>query len=348
MATGAWPTLLDVAQREGPDGKQLFLAEMLSQTNEILDDTPFVEANEKTGHEFGFRDSIPAGAWRSYNMGVGYSKSTAGKSRVGIGTLAAWSQVDRDLAEDSGDPEAFRESEDIAFMEGLSQTWAEALIYGNTAAIPSQFMGLAPFYNTASTGTAKNAANVIDAKGVGSSNTSFWGIGWNEGTFYCVFPRAGKAGLDMFDRGDTVPAYDTLGNPFAAFTTEFRWRGGLVPQDWRNGVRIANIDTTAAGLQGPNAPDLFSLLAQMMYLFPALGKRNSGIGSTDAPRDRSVGVRAVIYVNRTGRHWMDIQATRDRNVLLSIDDYAGNPTMGYRDVPIRIVDQIVNSESRVT
>lgn len=348
MATGAWPTIIDVAQREGPNGKPLFLAEMLSQTNEILDDTPFVEANEKTGHEFAFRDSIPAGAWRSYNMGVGYSKSTAGKSRVGIGTLAAYSQIDRDLAEDSGDPEAFRESEDIAFMEGMSQTWAETLIYGNTASNAAQFMGLAPFYNTVSTATAKNASNVIDAKGVGSSNTSFWLVGWNEGTFYCVFPRAGKAGLNMEDKGDTVPGYDSLGNRFEAYTSYFRWRGGLVPQDWRNGVRIANIDTTAAGLAGPNAPDLFSLLAETMYMLPALGKRQSGIGTTDAPRDRSVGVRAVIYVNRTGRHWMDVQATRDRNVLLRVEDYAGMPTMGYRDVPIKIVDQILNTEQRVT
>lgn len=347
MATGQWPTLIDVAQREGPDGKPLFLAEMMSQTNEILDDAPMVEANEKTGHEFGFRDSIPSGAWRSYNMGVGYSKSTAGKARVGIGTLAAYSQIDRDLAEDSGDPEAFRESEDIAFMEGLSQTWAETLVYGNTVTNAAQFMGLAPFYNTKSTATAKNATNVIDAGGVGSSNTSFWLIGWNEGTFYCVFPRAGHAGLDMQDKGDTVPGYDSLGNRFEAYTSYFRWRGGLVPQDWRNGVRIGNIDTTAAGLLGPNPPDLFAYMIQSMYLPPALGKRQSGIGSTDAPRDRSVGVRAVFYMNRTGLHYLHLQAVRNRNVLVRMDDYAGRPVTGFLDIPIRCVDQIINTEGRI-
>jgi hypothetical protein len=348
MPTGAWPNIIDVAQREGPDGKPLFLAEMLSQTNEILPDAPWVEANEKTGHEFGFRDSIPAGAWRSYNMGVGYSKSTSGKARVGIGTLAAYSQIDRDLAEDTGDAEGFRESEDIAFVEGLGQTWAETLFYGNTVANPSQFMGLAPFYNAMSTSVAKNATNVINGGGVGSSNTSFYMICWNEGTFYCAYPRAGQAGLLMEDKGDTVPGYDSLGNRFEAYTSYFRWRGTLVPQDWRNGVRIANIDTTAAGLAGSNAPDLFSLLAQAMYLPPSLGKRQSGISTTDAPRDRSMGVRAVIYVNRTGRHWMDVQATRDRNVLLRVEDYAGMPVMGYRDIPIKICDQILNTESRVT
>lgn len=348
MATGQWPTLLDVANREGPDGKPLFLAEMLSQWNAILDDTPFVEANEMTGHTVGFRDSIPGGNWRTYNAGVGYSKSTSGKARIGIGTLAAYSQVDRDLAEDSGNVAGFRESEDIAFMEGLGQTWAEALVYGNVTTNAAQFNGLSYYYNTVSTATAKNAANVIDGGGVGSSNASIWLVGWNEGTFYCVFPRAGTAGLHHEDKGDTVPGYDSLGNRFEAYTSYFRWRGGLVPQDWRNGVRICNLDTTAAGLAGPNAPDLFTLLGKAMMMLPALGTRQSGISQTDAPRDRSVGVRAVIYCNRTVRYWMDVQAMRDRNVLLRIEDYAGMPVMGFRDIPIKIVDQLLNSEGRVT
>jgi hypothetical protein len=236
----------------------------------------------------------------------------------------------------------------MAFIEGMSQTWAEALIYGNTATNASQFMGLSTFYNAASTSEAKNAANFIDGKGVGSSNTSMWEVGWNEGTFYCVYPRAGKAGLDMFDYGLDQRAYDTLGNPFAAYTTEYRWRGGLVPQDWRNCVRYGNIDTTAAGLAGPAAPDLFAMLVQGQYLFPAAGRANSGIDSTDAPRDRSVGVRLVIYGNRTILHYLHLQSIRDRNVLLRIEDYAGKPIYGFEDVPIKLVDQILNTEARVT
>lgn len=323
---------------------------MLSQSLAINDDCPYVEANEISGHEFGFRDSIPAGAWRSYNMGVGYSKSTSGKSRVGLGMLAAYSQIDRDLAESYGDPEAYRESEDIAFMEGMGQTWEETLIYGNTAANPAQFMGLAPFYNTSSTATGvKNAANVINCGSASGStaNTSFYMVGWNEGTFFCAFPRGSRAGLQMEDKGDVVPGYDSLGNRFEAYTFYFCQKGGLVPQDWRNGVRGANIDTTNAGLAGPNAPDMFSIFANAMYLPPALGKRQSGIDKTDAPRDRSVGVRMVIYMNRTLRHWLDVQATRDRNVLLRVEDYDGRVVDGYRDVPMKISDQILNTEAHI-
>ena len=347
MATGQWPSLIDLSTRLDPEGKIPIIAEMLSQSNDYTDDLPWVEANEATGHEFVFRTSIPAGAWRSYNMGVPYSKSTTAKARVGIGMLEDYSQVDRALAEHSGNKEKFRESEDVAFLEGMSQTIAQTFIYGNTVNTPSEFMGLAPFYNTISTASAQNAQNVINAGGTGTANTSLWLVGWGPETIFAIYPRGSKAGLDMEDKGDVTPGFDSLGNRFEAYTSWFRQQAGLCPKDWRYGSRIANIDTTTAGLAGANAPDLFALMAQQLLLFPKLSKSTSGITKSDAPTDDH-GVRPVFYCNRTLRHWMDVQAMRDRNVLLRIDDYAGRPVDGYRGIPIKILDQIVNSEATVS
>jgi hypothetical protein len=138
-----------------------------------------------------------------------------------------------------------------------------------------------------------------------------------------------------------------LGNRFEAFTVWFRQRIGFVPHDWRYGVRIGNIDTTANGLAGPNAADLFALMAQAVMLPPALGKL-SGIRKTDDPKDPGPSVRAVWYCNRTTRHWMDVQSMRNRNVLQSITDYAGNPTEAWRGAPIKIIDQILVTENRLT
>jgi hypothetical protein len=39
---------------------------------------------------------------------------------------------------------------------------------------------------------------------------------------------------------------------------------------------------------------------------------------------------------------------RDRNVLLRIEDYAGMPIDGYRGIPVKCVDQILNTEATVT
>ena len=347
MATGQWLTLVDLATRTDPNGKQAVIAEMLSQANDLLDYMPWVEGNEIGGHEFVFRTSIPAGAWRTYNQGVPYGKSTTAKARVGVGSLEDYSQVDRMLAEDSSDPALFREREDVAFLEGMGQTIVQTFWYGNTAATPAEFMGFSTFYNTVSTSTALNAANVIDAGGTGSSNLSIWLIGFSDRHIFGVYPRGSKAGLTMEDKGDTVPGFDSVGNRFEAYTSWFRQQAGLCPQDWRYAVRIANIDTTTAGLAGANAPDLFALLAQAMYTPPTLGKQQSGITKVDAPDDPSPGVRFAIFTNRTGRHWMDVQAIRDRNVLISPREYAGVVTDSFRGLPVAVSDQLLNTESRV-
>ena len=336
LATGAWPTLIDVATRTDPGGNIATVAEMLSQ------------ANEKSGHEFTFRTSIPAGSWRLYNQGVPYAKSTTAKARVGLGMLEDYSQVDRALAEHSGDVHAFRESEDVAFLEGMSQTIAQTFVYGNAVTNPAQFMGFAPFYNTVTASTAQNAANVVNGNGNGNNNTSIWLVGWGSETIFGLFPRSSQAGLAMEDKGDIVPGFDSVGNRFEAYTSWFRQQAGLCPKDWRYCVRVANIDTTTAGLAGNNPLDIFATLSKALLLFPKLTKTTSGITKTDAPADSAVGVRPVFYCNRTSRHWMDIQAIRDRNVLISMNDYAGLPIEGFRGIPIKVVDQITNTEQNVT
>ena len=346
MATGAWPTIVDVANRQDATGNIPTIAEMLSQSNEMYEDAPMVMANERTGHLFVFRTSLPAGVWRQYNMGVPAGKSTTAKSRVGIGMLEDMSQVDLVLARHTGDPEKFRQSEDVAFLEGMSQTIAQTLIYGNTVMNPAEFMGFAPFYNTLNTNSAQNAANVLDGGGQGNSNTSLWFIGWGPNSIYCTFPAGSKAGLEMEDRGDVVPAYDSLGNPFRAYTGWFSQQMALVPQDWRYGARVANIDVTNAGLAGPNALDIFATMAEMQFLFPKLTQNTSGITKTDAPMD-DMGIRPVFYANRTLLHWMQVQAMRQRNVLLRLEDYAGRVTDNWRGFPIKCVDQILNTEARV-
>lgn len=347
MATGQWPSLIDVTSRLNNAGKQVYISEMLSQANDIWDDLPVCEANEIGGHEFVFRTSIPTGAWRQYNMGVPYAKSTTAKARVSLGSLEDYSQIDRMLAEDSGDIEGFREGEDVAFLEGMSQTMAQTTFYGNTTVNPSQFMGFAPFYNTLNTATAQNGANVLSGGGSGTSNASLWLICWGERTIYGLYPRGSKAGISMEDKGDTVPGFDALGNRFEAYTSWFRHQMGICPQDWRYAARLANLDTTNAGLAGPSAPDLFALMAQMMFLPPHLGKGTSGITKTDAEKDPAPGIRPVFYCNRTVRHWMDVQAMRNKNTLLRMEDYAGRPTDGYRGIPIKIVDQLINTEATV-
>ena len=58
MATGSWPTIVDVATRTDPEGNITEVAEMLSQCNDYEGDAPYIEANEKTGHSFFYNEGI--------------------------------------------------------------------------------------------------------------------------------------------------------------------------------------------------------------------------------------------------------------------------------------------------
>lgn len=347
MATGSYLSIVDVTNRLDPDLSVAPIAEMLSQCNEFIDDVPWQAGNEVGGHEFTLRTSIPTGYWRQLGQGTPFSKSTTVKARVSMGELVGWSQIDQTTAEASGDVAAFRETEDVAFLEGMSQTLIQTFIYGNSTTNPASFMGLAPFYNTVNQNTAMNAAAVIDGGGTGNSNTSIWGVGWGPRQMFAVYPRGSKFGLAMENFDLRWPAFDSIGNPYTAYTAKFRVTCGLVPMDWRYAFRIANIDTTTAGLAGPNALDIFATLAQAVMLFPTAPRELSGITKSDAPNDSASGVRFVIYVNRTIRHWMDVQAIRNRQVLLTPDQYAGRPVDRFRGTRIAVVDQIINSEARV-
>lgn len=353
MATGQWPTLLDVASRLDPEGNIPVIAEYLSQCNDIYDDMPFIEANGRTFHEFIFRTSLPAGFWVSYNQGTPYSKSTTAGARISISTLRDYSQIDKLLAEDSGDPVKFRQSEDVAFIEGMSQTITQTIAYGNSASNPSQFTGFMTFYNTLTASNARNAANVLSGGGTGSTNASILGIGWSPNTVFGVYPRGSKAGLAMEDKGDVVPGYDSVGNRFEAYTSLFQQRMGICPKDWRYAFRIANIDvstSTSGGLAGPNPYDIWVGLDAAMMKFPRLTAKTSGITDTDAPDEMALGVvRPVAYWNRTVKHYAHVQAMRNRNTLLTLNEYGGRTIQMYRDeVPLKVVDQLLTTESTIS
>ena len=348
MATGAPLSLMDLARRTDPDGDAADVAELLSQANEIYDDLVWKEGNTNTGHVYTVRTGIPAGTWRYLNQGVPVSKSTTAQGRINCGMLEAQSTVDLKLLQMSEDPNKFRYEEDNAFLQGMSQTIAGQFVYGNALNNPAAFTGFEAFYNTTNPATADNAANVFNGGGVASNNTSLLLIGWNPRTIYGVFPKGSKAGLELTPLDSTQLTYDSVTNPYRAAITWFKQEAGLCIEDWRWGVRLANLDVTSAGLGGINPFDIFATLSQMVLRLPKAARSVSNVTETDAKSEMGLVSRPAIYANRTLRGFLDIQAIRDKNVLLKPTDYAGQPTETFRGVPVRILDQLKNSETQVT
>lgn len=330
LATGAL-TLADWAKRLDPDGKVPAVAELLSQSNEILEDAVFQEGNLPTGHRVIIRTGLPTAYWRSINQGIPTSKSTTAQVDESIGMLEAYAKIDKDLALLNGNTNAFRMSEDSAFLEAMNEAQAQTLLYGNPATDPRQYLGLAPRYGTIS--GAGNAQNVLDAGGTSTNNTSIYLVVWGDNTVFCTFPKGSKAGLAHDDQGELV-VYDANSNPYQAFQTHYQWKNGLVVKDWRYVVRICNINTTNLVAESA-AADIIKLMSRALDRIPNL----------------SMG-RPSFYMNRTVYSMLRIQALNKSQNVLDINsglNQFGTPSSWntFEGVPLRRVDQLLNTEARV-
>ena len=329
-------TLADWAKRTDPDGRVPVVAELLSQTNEILDDAVFKEGNLPTGERVVIRTGLPTVYWRALNQGIPSTKSTTAQVDEACGMLEARSEVDKDLAMLNGNTAQFRLSEDTAFLEAMNQTQATTMFYGNPATEPKSFLGLAGRYSSLSGG---NAANVLSAGGSGSDNTSVFLVCWGDNTVYCPFPKGSKAGLIHEDLGEQT-VYDSS-NRMQAYATRYQWKNGLVVKDWRYVVRIPNIDvsdligqtgTQAAGV----ATNIIKLMARAIYRIP-----NMTMG------------RCAFYMNRTVHSGMALAALDKSSAVLNINQgltQFGQPHswLTFLGVPLRKVDSLINTEAVVS
>jgi len=329
-------TLADWAKRTDPDGRVPVVAELLSQTNEILDDAVFKEGNLPTGERVVIRTGLPTVYWRALNQGIPSTKSTTAQVDEACGMLEARSEVDKDLAMLNGNTAQFRLSEDTAFLEAMNQTQATTMFYGNPATEPKSFLGLAGRYSSLSGG---NAANVLSAGGSGSDNTSVFLVCWGDNTVYCPFPKGSKAGLIHEDLGEQT-VYDSS-NRMQAYATRYQWKNGLVVKDWRYVVRIPNIDVSdligQTGTQASTAAtNIIKLMARAIYRIP-----NMTMG------------RCAFYMNRTVHSGMALAALDKSNAVLNINQgltQFGQPNswLSFLGVPLRKVDSLVNTESVVS
>ena len=338
-------TYADWAKRMDDGYRVARIIELLSQTNEILEDMLVVEGNLPTGHKTTIRTGLPQATWRLLNLGVPNAKSTTAQLVDTCGNLETYSVIDKDIADLNGNTAEFRLSEVKAFLEGMSQQVAATLIYGNQFLNPERFTGLAPRYSTKTTANSNTAYNVLDGGGTLTTNTSLWITVWGDDTLHATFPKGKITGLQHRDMGEW-PVLDTATNTYQAYRDHFKWEIGLVLRDWRYVARIANIDVTQ--LTGVSAANLINLLIRGLYRLPTAPVSATVIQTSDTPEVRANMGRTVIYANRVVRTYLDLQAMNKTNVLLRIEEFDGKPITTFRGIPVRTCDAILSNEQAVT
>jgi len=321
------PTIIDVAKRLDPNGQIDAIIELLSETNEILQDATAIEGNLPTGHRTTVRTGLPGVTWRKLNYGVQPTKSRTVQVTDAAGMLEAYAEVDKALANLNGNTAQFRLSEDRAFLEAMNQEMANTLFYGDTDTDPEKFMGIGPRFDDLS---AADADNIINGSGSGSDNTSIWLIIWAPTTVHTFYPKSSTAGWNRQDLGE-VTLEDAAGGKYQGFRTHYKWDIGFCVRDWRYVVRIANIDVSDLTKNAASGADIIDLMTQALELPPSL----------------TMG-RAAFYCNRTIRSMLRRQISNKSTVNLTMDTAGGKHVMSFDGVPVRRCDAILNTETAIT
>ena len=323
------PTLADLASRMTSDGKiDPQIIELLGETNEVLDDMTVIEANGFTEHKTTVRSGLPSGTWRKLNYGVQPEKSRTVQVKDAMGMLETYAEVDKALADLNGNSAAWRLSEDRAFIEGMNQTMATTLFYGDASLDPEKFTGLAPRYSSLS---AENGMNIIAGGGSGSDNSSIWLIVWGPNTCHTIYPKGSAAGLQSRDLGEAT-LLDANSGRYQGYRTHYKWDIGLTLRDWRYVARIANIDISDLTKNASSGADLIDLMTQAIEVIP-----NLGMG------------RAVFYCSRKVRSFLRRQiANKVASSTLTMDEVAGKKVISFDGIPVRRSDAILNTEATVS
>jgi hypothetical protein len=330
------PTLHDFMQALDPQDSVAMIGELLNETNKLLDDMTFQEGNLLTGHRFSIRTGLPTPTWRRLYEGVQPTKGSRAQVTASTGWLENYAEVDKALADLNGNAAAFRLQEDRGHIEGITQAAQTALLYGDEDVSPNQITGFMAHFNDKSAGTG---GQIIDAGGTGTDNASILLVGWAPHSAYGIFPKGSKAGIQSKDLGEVTASAKTADGVnigmYQAYRTHYRWDMGLVVQDYRYVVRIANIDRsllgvdpTVTGYTGANLPDL--LFTALEYL-PSLDN-----------------CRPVFYMDRTILTKLRQQLPYVvKNSTLSTEIVGGKRVTDFQGVPIQRVDKMRADEARV-
>jgi len=319
-------TLADVGKTLDPNGSVARIIEILNQQNEMLEDILWMECNGGDNHTSAIRTGLPAGTWRMLYQGVQPAKTTRAQVKDTVGMLENYSEPDKKLIDLAKDGPALRLSEARGIMEGMNQQMQQAFLYGNQNVVQQMFTGFSPRFNSLTAGTG---ANIIDAGGTGLDNTSIWYVVWGEDTCFGLYPRGVPGGLKHRDLGEDTKVLSD-GSMYQVLRDHFEWSAGMALRDWRYVVRIANIDVSDLTTDVSKLKALVGLMIQASELI-----RTQGNG------------KAAWYMNRNTASKLRQAILEKIGLNLTWETVSGKKVMMFDGVPVRRIEQLLNTEARV-
>ncbi len=324
-------TMLDLAKEKDPQGAAATIIDPISKRSPVMQLMHAKEGNLDTGHEVTSLLGLPSGQWIGYNEGVDPHKAVVENFVEACGRLCDLSQIDASLAKRApGGAAAWRVAQDDRFLKGMGAEHERAFWYESTLRTPKAIHGLTTRFGKYSTSPGTPAYQVIPchSSANGDNQNSLWLIVTGEGNLSLIHPKGSDVGIDTTDLGLSL-ATDANGRRFPAWNTWFELMTGPCIENYRQVVRICNID-----------PDVFSSTGDAIT--SAMAK---AVHRVQALSDG----RAMFFGNRQVLEWIDIESNYKARNTVTIKEWSGMEVLVFRGIPIVMTDGLVtNAEAIVT
>ena len=316
-------TLSEQIKQIGPDGMTMDVVNTLIEENEILKDAVFEEANE------GFSNlgvkvlELPTIGARRINDGASGGVVKSERHREVVQILEARPGYDKLLLDSQNNPQTARKNQVMGFVEAMAQAQADAIIYGNNDTDADEIDGLTTRYNLST------LSNVTKAGGSGSDTTSLWMVEWRPDRCKMIYPRgASSCGIVHEDKGEQVLTNSTSGKRYDGYEDMLRVSFGLDILDDDCIQRLVNIESAADAESGAiMSSGVMNLLIAAKNRLPKKGKN------------------AVIYCNVDILTQFEILADNRLLGCWRTQDVFGDAVLMYKNMPIRVVEAILSTET---
>ena len=327
----------DIMRAVDSSGSLYSVVDVIKNVNPFMQHMPWVEANEGMQNKSAYLTSRPTPTAGRINKGTGFGKATQKLVADNVARIELNNRVDErligmGLTDPAFDLAKWRFNQDKPIMGAFADAAVELVFYGDEKNDGDEFNGVMPRYDALPADPYDQedpAYNVLDGGGSGSDNTSVLVCRMNTEDGLCgIYPKGSKVGLDITDLGKQfLEDESNAGTYLTYYVTHFCWNMGIKIEDWRNVVRIANIDVS--DLMAGNGADLFSLTMDAVRRLP----------SEDG---------AYILANREviGEWSKQQRLTQEQFQIAGTDKYVPVTTLG--GVPILRTDSLLLTESAVS
>ncbi len=326
-----------LAARMTNNNEIIRVAEVLNETNDVIQDAIVQKSTDITTHVLSRRTALPGVNWVKIGNGWNATTGLLNQVREEMGMLKARFLAPQDMMDIQPNPDKYRSNQERAYIESMGQELSNTL-FGNYSSgslspvvnPPEEFAGFQYRYATLSTGASYVISN---GNTTGNDNTSIWFIQWSPIKVYLISPRNMEAGgLKKEDKGLVYTLGDNASasaaqrnNQLWAYITEFSWNVGLAIEDQRAVKRLANIDSVSTEDNTLDEDKIIQI-------------RNNFKGNETI----------FMYCNETVFTQLQILAKDKTNVRWTGDDPFGKPQFNFLDMPVRRSDAISNDEGILT